>query len=283
MKSRSRGGGGGGAGGGGGGGGGGRGGWEEPPGRPGRKSHDVGVLCPWAPAPPLRSAPGSVARRRGGGGLGALRRGGPPPGGSEGLLASGGLLEAHPEGAESASRAPPLFAGGGLLLLASPPGARRREVKHHPDKSPGPGATERFQRIVEAHQALKDTDGELAFPWERHPERQQVMTGMQVLRTFGPLAQEAANTDPIKAQMMQHVVKESTDCKVLIFERETTEGGSQVRETWADALCTDARNGSNHLVKVYRRIAVSGTSKGEDRILPSEESEIDPSDFDVVD
>lgn len=159
----------------------------------------------------------------------------------------------------------------------------RLSVKHHPDKNPGPGATERFQRIVEAHQALKDTDGELAFPWERHPERQQVMTGMQVLRALGPLAQEAADTDPIKAQMMQHVVKESTECNVLIFERERMEGDSHVKETWADALCTDTRNGSNHLVKVYRRIAGDGACKVDDRVLPSEESEIDPSDFDVVD
>lgn len=128
-------------------------------------------------------------------------------------------------------------------------------IKFHPDKNKDDGAKERFQKVTEAYQALKDVDGTLAFPWDKYPERQHVMTGEEVLKTFAPLGREAAATDPIKAQMMQHVVKESTDCKVLMYERETVEGETRINETWADGLCEDKRNGSNHLVKVYRRMA----------------------------
>lgn len=128
-------------------------------------------------------------------------------------------------------------------------------IRYHPDKNHEDGAKERFQKITEAYQALKDVDGELAFPWEKYPERQSMMTGAEVLKTFGPLASEAGKTDPIKAQMMQHVIKESTDCKVLMYTQETVDGDIRIQETWADGLCEDTRNGSNHLVKVYRRIA----------------------------
>lgn len=127
-------------------------------------------------------------------------------------------------------------------------------IKYHPDKNSEDGAAERFKKISEAYQALREVDGGLAFPWDKYPERQHIMRGAEVLATFGVLASEAAQTDPIKAQMMQHVVKESTECKVLKHERETNIDGFRKKETWADALCIDERNGSNHLVKVYRRI-----------------------------
>lgn len=131
---------------------------------------------------------------------------------------------------------------------------RALSIKFHPDKNSDPGAKDRFQEINEAYEALKNVDGELAFPWDKFPDRQREMTGPEALRAFGPLAKECSGTDPIKAQMMQHVVKEATECQSLMYERETTEGPKRIKETWADALCTDTRNGSNHLVKVYRRI-----------------------------
>jgi len=127
-------------------------------------------------------------------------------------------------------------------------------IKYHPDKNQDDGATDRFKRISEAYQALREVDGTLAFLWDKYPDRQHVMTGSEVLQTFGVLGSEAASSDPIKAQMMQHVVKESTQCRVLMHEKETIGDGFRTKETWADGLCEDTRNGSNHLVKVYRRI-----------------------------
>eukprot|EP00435_Cladocopium_sp_Y103_P051403 s739_g15.t6 len=133
---------------------------------------------------------------------------------------------------------------------------RKLSVKYHPDKNQEDGAKERFQRITEAYEALKETDGQLAFPWERFPERQQMMKGSDLIRTLGFLGAEAAQQDPIKAQFMQQVVKEATDCKVLLHD--TWQQVNQ--EIWADALCVDERSGANHLVKVYRRI-VSGAAQ----------------------
>jgi len=127
-------------------------------------------------------------------------------------------------------------------------------IQFHPDKNPDPAAAERFKAISEAYQALREVDGTLAFPWDKFPERQKEMTGEEALKTFGLLAADAARTDPIKAQMMQHVAKESTRCKVLVYEQEIVCDGVRTTETWADGLCEDTRNGSNHLVKVYRRI-----------------------------
>eukprot|EP00971_Amphidinium_carterae_P067557 1337892-Amphidinium_carterae.2 len=147
-------------------------------------------------------------------------------------------------------------------------------------------------------EALKDVDGTLGFPWEEYPERQQVMTGLEVLKTFGKLGAEAAGSDPIKlldlkltvlcnfsletkqrvvrvtlacSSVAGHmkllvwrvcpnsgpddaaccglsqgkpcsrhmppssssVVKEANDCKVLFYEKVS----SEVHETWADGLC----------------------------------------------
>jgi len=131
---------------------------------------------------------------------------------------------------------------------------RKLSVKFHPDKNPDESAKERFQQVNDAHHALKDVDGSLAFPWDAHPDKQHVLSGLEALRKFGALGSEAAGTDPIKAQMMQHVVKESSECKVLIYESESVNAGLLTKVTQADALCVDHRNGSNHLVKVYRRI-----------------------------
>lgn len=141
---------------------------------------------------------------------------------------------------------------------------RSLSIKYHPDKNREEGAKEHFQEISEAYEALKEVDGELAFPWDKHPEKQHTSTGLEALRMFGPLAKEAAATDPIKAQMMQHVVKEATECNSLKFTREAVEGGRRTTETWADALCVDSRNGSNHLVKVYRRIVEAAGDTSED-------------------
>mmetsp|Transcript_7942 Transcript_7942/g.20170 ORF Transcript_7942/g.20170 Transcript_7942/m.20170 type:complete len:232 (-) Transcript_7942:358-1053(-) len=135
---------------------------------------------------------------------------------------------------------------------------RKLSMQYHPDKNKDAGAKERFQAINDAYEALKDVDGSLAFPWEQNQAKQRTMSGMELLKTFGYLGKEAAGSDPIKAQMMQHVVKEATECKVLVHDEEDQIcGGEHVKVTQADALCVDTRNGSNHLVKVYRRITAA--------------------------
>jgi len=133
---------------------------------------------------------------------------------------------------------------------------RKLSIKHHPDKNPDDpeGAKKKFQKIKDAYAQLREVDGNLAFPWDQYPENQHTMTGKEVLRTFGFLAEEACRTDPIKGQFMTHVVREATDCKVLMWEKDRIEDCQRTKETWADALCVDSRSGSNHLVKVYRRI-----------------------------
>eukprot|EP00931_Biecheleriopsis_adriatica_P117499 TRINITY_DN93004_c0_g1_i1.p1 TRINITY_DN93004_c0_g1~~TRINITY_DN93004_c0_g1_i1.p1 ORF type:complete len:266 (+),score=84.72 TRINITY_DN93004_c0_g1_i1:80-877(+) len=131
---------------------------------------------------------------------------------------------------------------------------RKLSVKYHPDKNKEAGAKERFQKIQEAYEALKDVDGNLAFPWDRHPENRKIMPGTDLISTLGFLGAEAAQSDPIKAQFMQQVVKEATECKVLMFDREKVEKEKTTKETWADALCVDEKSGANHLVKVYRKI-----------------------------
>eukprot|EP00405_Crypthecodinium_cohnii_P046027 CAMPEP_0206586338 /NCGR_PEP_ID=MMETSP0325_2-20121206/36957_1 /ASSEMBLY_ACC=CAM_ASM_000347 /TAXON_ID=2866 /ORGANISM="Crypthecodinium cohnii, Strain Seligo" /LENGTH=364 /DNA_ID=CAMNT_0054094065 /DNA_START=26 /DNA_END=1118 /DNA_ORIENTATION=- len=131
---------------------------------------------------------------------------------------------------------------------------RKLSVKYHPDKNPEESAKQRFQEINDAYEALKEVDGTLAFPWDAHPDKQETMTGPEALKKFGSLGNEAAGVDPIKAQMMQHVVKESTNCKVLMFESSTAKNGMLTKTSQVEALCEDERNGSNHLVKIYRRI-----------------------------
>lgn len=139
---------------------------------------------------------------------------------------------------------------------------RKLSVKWHPDKNQGnPAAKERFQAISAAYEALKDVDLTLAFPWGMHPKKQTTCTGLEALRQFGSLGGEAASTDPIKAQMMQHVIKESSSCKVIKFESDTEMGGVQYHVTQVDALCEDARNGSNHLVKIFRRIRADAATE----------------------
>lgn len=131
---------------------------------------------------------------------------------------------------------------------------RKLSMKYHPDKNHEDGAKERFQKIKEAYEALKETNGELGFPWDKYPERQHEMTPLEAMKTFGPLAEEALVTDPIKGQFMTHVGKEATSCRVLRYDRETEDGAMHTKETWADALIVDDRSGANHLVKVYRKI-----------------------------
>eukprot|EP00929_Paragymnodinium_shiwhaense_P004206 TRINITY_DN104976_c0_g1_i1.p1 TRINITY_DN104976_c0_g1~~TRINITY_DN104976_c0_g1_i1.p1 ORF type:complete len:294 (-),score=77.01 TRINITY_DN104976_c0_g1_i1:201-1082(-) len=133
---------------------------------------------------------------------------------------------------------------------------RKLSIRWHPDKNPDDpeSAKKKFQKIKEAYNQLREVDGTLAFPWDKYPENQHTMTGVEVLRTFGFLAEEACRTDPIKGQFMTHVVREATDCKVLMWEKDRIEDCQRTKETWADALCVDSRSGANHLVKVYRRI-----------------------------
>eukprot|EP00933_Yihiella_yeosuensis_P077781 TRINITY_DN88644_c0_g1_i1.p1 TRINITY_DN88644_c0_g1~~TRINITY_DN88644_c0_g1_i1.p1 ORF type:complete len:288 (-),score=59.75 TRINITY_DN88644_c0_g1_i1:124-966(-) len=135
---------------------------------------------------------------------------------------------------------------------------RKLSIQYHPDKCKEDGAKDRFQKIQEAYDGLKDLDGELAFPWDKYPEKQQEMPGTELIKTFGFLGAEAVAEDPIKGQFMQQVVKTSTECRVLMFDRETIDGEKITTETWGNALCVDSRTGSNHLVKVYRRIVSSG-------------------------
>lgn len=156
---------------------------------------------------------------------------------------------------------------------------RKLSIKFHPDKNKSEGAKEKFQRVNEAYTALKDVNGALAFPWEENPKRQQRMKGIELLKTFGSLGSEAASTDPIKAQMMQHVIKESDDCKLLLFKKTFKKGVDTILEVQADALCTDSRHGSNHLVKVYRRVVTTDAGPCDsDEVFLADDSSVDNKD-----
>merc|ERR1712019_190399 len=64
---------------------------------------------------------------------------------------------------------------------------RKLALKHHPDKNRDDpeAATQKFEKIKEAFHALKDTDGELGFPWKEHQEKQQSMSGAEAIQQFG--------------------------------------------------------------------------------------------------
>ncbi|CAE7543641.1 unnamed protein product [Symbiodinium natans] len=125
-------------------------------------------------------------------------------------------------------------------------------LKHHPDKNQDDpdAATDRFQRIKDAYQALKDTDGELAFPWSEHPDKQQVMPGLEAIAMFAEVGREACEEHHFQGLQLRHLVK-SSNVQVLKFERELEEG--RVTECELQALCMDSPHFLNHLVKVYRR------------------------------
>jgi len=128
-------------------------------------------------------------------------------------------------------------------------------LKHHPDKNQDDveAATERFQRIKDAYSLIKDTDGELAFPWEDHPETQQVVTGNESVALFAKVAMEACEEHHFKGLQLRHLVRTCETVKVLKFESETEDGTKT--ETRLEALCMDSKNFVNHLVKVHRKEA----------------------------
>ncbi|CAE7640942.1 dnaJ [Symbiodinium microadriaticum] len=149
-----------------------------------------------------------------------------------------------------------------FVALELPDSASQQEIKrqykalslrHHPDKNQDdPDATDRFQRIKDAYQALKDTDGELAFPWADYPEKQQVMPGNEAIAIFAEVGREACEEHHFQGLQLRHLVK-SSSVQVLKFERELEEG--RVTECELQALCTDSAHFVNHLVKVHRRDA----------------------------
>eukprot|EP00927_Polykrikos_kofoidii_P022265 TRINITY_DN20826_c0_g1_i1.p1 TRINITY_DN20826_c0_g1~~TRINITY_DN20826_c0_g1_i1.p1 ORF type:complete len:329 (+),score=66.56 TRINITY_DN20826_c0_g1_i1:59-988(+) len=128
-------------------------------------------------------------------------------------------------------------------------------LKWHPDKNQDniEEATERFQKIKDAFQVLKDLDGELAFPWDNYPEKQEIMTGREAASKYGKLGTEACMEDPMKGQAFQHMIRSATVAKVLHFEKETVEGDRCVMEIWCDAFCLDEKSDADHIVKIYRR------------------------------
>ncbi|CAK9021409.1 unnamed protein product [Durusdinium trenchii] len=126
---------------------------------------------------------------------------------------------------------------------------------HHPDKNQDDveAATERFQRIKDAYALIKDTDGELAFPWDQHPEKQQVMKGDEAVAVFAEVGLEACEEHHFQGLQLRHLVKSSEEVKVLKFDKES-EGG-HITECWLDAICAGSPHFVSHLVKVYRRDA----------------------------
>merc|ERR1711957_1063168 len=70
---------------------------------------------------------------------------------------------------------------------------KKLALLNHPDKHPDDpeAATGRFQKIKEAYQAIKDLDGDLAWPWDEYPERQKLVDGAEAIGLFGKLGVEA--------------------------------------------------------------------------------------------
>ncbi|CAJ1385531.1 unnamed protein product [Effrenium voratum] len=128
-------------------------------------------------------------------------------------------------------------------------------LRHHPDKNQDDvdAATDRFQRIKDAYQAVKDTDGELAFPWDQHPDKQLVMKGEEAIVMFAEVGMEACEEHQFQGLQLRHLVKTSIEVKVLRFDKEGQDG--HITECWLQALCAGSPHFVNHLVKVYRRDA----------------------------
>jgi len=128
-------------------------------------------------------------------------------------------------------------------------------LKHHPDKNQDDvdAATERFQRIKDAYTAIKDTDGELAFGWDENPEKQQAMVGDEAVAVFAEVGMEACQEHHFQGLQLRHLVKSSTEVKVLKFDKESQDG--HITECWLNALCAGSPHFVTHLVKVYRRDA----------------------------
>lgn len=125
---------------------------------------------------------------------------------------------------------------------------------HHPDKnSDVEAATARFQKVEKAYQALKDTDGELGFAWDDHPEQQRVMSGEETVRTLAKLGMEAWDHHHLEALQLRHMVRLCPEVRMLIKKQETGIALSYRAEVWVDALCIDPSSGSEHVVKLYRR------------------------------
>jgi hypothetical protein len=132
---------------------------------------------------------------------------------------------------------------------------RALSLKHHPDKNQDnlEEATEQFQRIKDAYQKVKDTDGEMAFPWDNHSDKQTVVTGDDAISLFAKVGMEACEEHHFKGLQLRHLVRTSAEVKVLKFETEKDEG--RITECRLEALCLDSKSFVNHLVKVYRRDA----------------------------
>mmetsp|Transcript_108597 Transcript_108597/g.317744 ORF Transcript_108597/g.317744 Transcript_108597/m.317744 type:complete len:324 (-) Transcript_108597:144-1115(-) len=146
----------------------------------------------------------------------------------------------------------------GLPDTASKDDIRRQYLKlakqHHPDRNSNEDAAkERFQNIEKAYEALKDTNGEMGFPWEKHPDSQKIMSGDETVRMLGKLGAEAWDAHHLEALQLRHMVRQCPEVKLLVRKRESGIARAYQAECWIDALCMDPSNGSDHVVKLYRR------------------------------
>lgn len=132
-------------------------------------------------------------------------------------------------------------------------------LEHHPDKHPDnfEEAKERFEKISESYQVLKDFDGELAFRWDEHPDKQRVMEPTEAIRVFAKVGKEACEQNPLPAMQLRNLVKESQEIKVLVFNKDSEGDTGRVLECWMEATCAD------HFIKVFRRDA-EGEEEPED-------------------
>lgn len=131
-------------------------------------------------------------------------------------------------------------------------------LQHHPDKQPQAEKEEaaaRYTVIREAFDAIKETDGELAFAkWDEFPESRQTANGEEAVRMFGMMGAEACKEYFFKAIQLRHLAKSATTVQSILREVPGCgEDGEPCLECHLEAVTVDESTGAEHLVTIKRR------------------------------